>query len=149
MRWSAPTPLEKRVRDAPRVTVSTASWRSPRHRRGPNISKPASSPAASTISGTAHAARLYVTSLVERQTGRDARLSHIDDSLDDDDILARCRLSRSIPARNPSIPTPRQRLMRSLEVEFTPMPRAQLKLTFVPVLAAVCRPRVLRRLLQN
>ncbi|WP_424629148.1 NahK/ErcS family hybrid sensor histidine kinase/response regulator [Bradyrhizobium sp. SYSU BS000235] len=104
-----------------------------------------------------NAARLYVTSLVERQDGgEDARLvGNIDDSLEAiEEILgALLDISRlDSGAMTPSITSFKiGDLMRSLEVEFSPMARARkLKLTFVPCSLAVSSDRVmLRRLLQN
>jgi CheY-like chemotaxis protein/two-component sensor histidine kinase len=104
-----------------------------------------------------NAARLYVTSLVERQNGgEDARLvGNIDDSLEAiEEILgALLDISRlDSGAMTPSITNFRvSDLMRSLEVEFTPIARARkLKLTIVPCSLPVASDRVLlRRLLQN
>jgi len=104
-----------------------------------------------------NAARLYVTSLVERQNGgEDARLvGNIDDSLEAiEEILgALLDISRlDSGAMTPSITNFRvSDLMRSLEVEFTPIAKARkLKLTFVPCSLPVSSDRVLlRRLLQN
>jgi len=104
-----------------------------------------------------NAARLYVTSLVERQHGgEDARLvGNIDDSLEAiEEILgALLDISRlDSGAMTPSIANFRvSDLMRSLEVEFTPIAKARkLKLTFVPCSLPVSSDRVLlRRLLQN
>lgn len=104
-----------------------------------------------------NAARLYVTSLVERQNGgEDARLvGNIDDSLEAiEEILgALLDISRlDAGAMTPSITSFRMSdLMRSLEVEFTPIAQAKkLELTFVPCSLAVSSDRVLlRRLLQN
>jgi CheY-like chemotaxis protein len=104
-----------------------------------------------------NAARLYVTSLVERQSGgENARLvDNIDDSLEAiEEILgALLDISRlDAGAMTPSISSFRMSdLMRSLEVEFTPIAREKkLDLTFVPCTLAVASDRVLlRRLLQN
>ncbi|MBN9580722.1 MAG: hybrid sensor histidine kinase/response regulator [Afipia sp.] len=104
-----------------------------------------------------NAARLYVTSLVERQSGgEDARLvDNIDDSLEAiEDILgALLDISRlDSGAMTPSITNFRiSDLMRSLEVEFAPIAKARkLRLTFVPCTLPVASDRVLlRRLLQN
>jgi signal transduction histidine kinase/CheY-like chemotaxis protein len=104
-----------------------------------------------------NAARLYVTSLVERQSGgENARLvDNIDDSLEAiEEILgALLDISRlDAGAMTPSISNFRMSdLMRSLEVEFTPIAREKnLDLTFVPCTLAVASDRVLlRRLLQN
>ncbi|MGO9360158.1 MAG: NahK/ErcS family hybrid sensor histidine kinase/response regulator [Xanthobacteraceae bacterium] len=104
-----------------------------------------------------NAARLYVTSLVERQSGGDTvRLAeNIDESLEAiEDILgALLDISRlDAGAMTPSISSFRVGdLMRSLEIEFEPVARAkELKLTFVPSSLPVQSDRVLlRRLLQN
>jgi Na+/proline symporter/signal transduction histidine kinase len=104
-----------------------------------------------------NAARLYVTSLVERQSGgEDSRLvENIDDSLEAiEEILgALLDISRlDAGAMKPSITSFRMGdLMRSLEIEFTPVARAKgLRLTFVPCSLPVRSDRLmLRRLLQN
>jgi signal transduction histidine kinase/CheY-like chemotaxis protein len=104
-----------------------------------------------------NAARLYVTSLVERAGGGDnARLvENIDESLEAiEDILgALLDISRlDAGAMTPSISSFRiGDLMRSLEIEFAPVARAKdLDLTFVTSSLPVKSDRVLlRRLLQN
>jgi Na+/proline symporter/CheY-like chemotaxis protein/PAS domain-containing protein/two-component sensor histidine kinase len=104
-----------------------------------------------------NAARLYVTSLVERQNGgEDSRLvENIDDSLEAiEEILgALLDISRlDAGAMTPSITRFRiGDLMRSLEIEFAPIARAKgLQLTFVPCSLPVESDRsLLRRLLQN
>ena len=104
-----------------------------------------------------NAARLYVTSLVERQNGgEDSRLvENIDDSLEAiEEILgALLDISRlDAGAMTPSISSFKiGDLMRSLEIEFAPIARAKgLKLTFVPSSLPVESDRsLLRRLLQN
>jgi Na+/proline symporter/signal transduction histidine kinase len=104
-----------------------------------------------------NAARLYVTSLVERQSGgEDARLvENIDDSLEAiEEILgALLDISRlDAGAMTTSVTSFRiGDLMRSLEIEFTPIARAKgLRLTFVPCSLPVESDRLLlRRLLQN
>ena len=104
-----------------------------------------------------NAARLYVTSLVERQNGgEDSRLvENIDNSLEAiEEILgALLDISRlDAGAMKPSITSFRiGDLMRSLEIEFAPVARAKgLKLTFVPSSLPVESDRLmLRRLLQN
>jgi len=104
-----------------------------------------------------NAARLYVTSLVERQSGgEDARLvENIDDSLEAiEEILgALLDISRlDAGAMTPSIGSFRMGdLMRSLEIEFTPIARAKgIELTFVSCSLPVESDRLmLRRLLQN
>lgn len=105
-----------------------------------------------------NAARLYVTSLVERQGsgGETARLvENIDESLEAiEEILgALLDISRlDAGAMTSSISSFRiGDLMRSLEIEFAPIARAKdLRLTFVPSSLPVESDRVLlRRLLQN
>jgi Na+/proline symporter/signal transduction histidine kinase len=104
-----------------------------------------------------NAARLYVTSLVERQNGgEDSRLvENIDDSLEAiEEILgALLDISRlDAGAMTTSITSFKiGDLMRSLEIEFAPIARAKgLKLTFVPSSLPVESDRLLlRRLLQN
>jgi signal transduction histidine kinase len=104
-----------------------------------------------------NAARLYVTSLVERQSGGDdAKLAeNIDDSLEAiEEILgALLDISRlDAGAMTPSISSFKMAdLMRSLEIEFTPIARAKgLELIFVPCSLPVQSDRaLLRRLLQN
>src|SRR5207237_1776186 len=104
-----------------------------------------------------NAARLYVTSLVERQNGgEDSRLvENIDDSLEAiEEILgALLDISRlDAGAMTPSISSFKiGDLMRSLEIEFAPIARAKgLKLTFVHCSLPVESDRLLLpRLLQN
>jgi signal transduction histidine kinase/Na+/proline symporter len=104
-----------------------------------------------------NAARLYVTSLVERQGGReDAPLvANIDASLEAvEEILgALLDISRlDAGAMKPEIATFRiDDLLRQLEVEFAPLAREKgLELTFVPCALSVRSDRrLLRRLLQN
>jgi Na+/proline symporter/signal transduction histidine kinase len=104
-----------------------------------------------------NAARLYVTSLVERQKGgEDSRLvENIDESLEAiEEILgALLDISRlDAGAMTPAITSFKVAdLMRSLEIEFAPSARAKgLELTFVPCsLAAQSDRLMLRRLLQN
>src|SRR5437588_795658 len=104
-----------------------------------------------------NAARLYVTSLVERQgSGEDARLvSDVDASLEAvEEILgALLDISRlDSGAMRPEISSFRlDELLRQLEVEFAPMAREKgLVLTFVQSTRSVRSDRrLLRRLLQN
>src|SRR5262249_13582517 len=104
-----------------------------------------------------NAARLYVTSLVERQKGGDdTRLvENIDESLQAiEEILgALLDISRlDAGAMTPAISSFKMAdLMRSLEIEFAPSARAKgLMLTFVPCSLPVESDRLmLRRLLQN
>jgi len=104
-----------------------------------------------------NAARLYVTSLVERQTGGEAaRLaSHVDASLEavEEIIGALLDISRlDTGALKPDIASFRlDELLRQLEVEFTPLAREKgLALVFVRCSLTVRSDRrLLRRLLQN
>ncbi len=104
-----------------------------------------------------NAARLYVTSLVEKQAGGDdAKLAeNIDDSLEAiEEILgALLDISRlDAGAMTASISSFKMAdLMRSLEIEFTPIARAKgLELIVVPCSLPVQSDRaLLRRLLQN
>jgi Na+/proline symporter/CheY-like chemotaxis protein len=104
-----------------------------------------------------NAARLYVTSLVERHgSGEDARLvANVDASLEAvEEILgALLDISRlDSGALKPELANFRMdELMRQLEVEFAPLARTKgLELTFVPsTLSVRSDRRMLRRLLQN
>ena len=105
-----------------------------------------------------NAARLYVTSLVERQqsAGSDAQLvGNIDASLDavEEILSALLDISRlDSGAMKPEIVAFRiNDLLRQLELEFAPLAREKgLQLTFVPCsLAVQSDRRLLRRLLQN
>ncbi|HVV40010.1 MAG TPA: PAS domain-containing hybrid sensor histidine kinase/response regulator [Nitrobacter sp.] len=104
-----------------------------------------------------NAARLYVTSLVERESGGEtARLvENIDDSLEAiEEILgALLDISRlDAGAMTTSITSFRiGDLMRAVEIEFAPIAKAKdVRLTFVPSLLPVASDRLLlRRLLQN
>src|SRR5256714_1093273 len=123
-----------------------------------NISKTRSLAAAShDILQPLNAARLYVTSLVERQNGgEDSRLvENIDDSLEAiEEILGAlldiARLDAGAMATSISS-FKMADLMRSLEIEFAPIARAKnLALVFVPCSLPVESDRLLlRRLLQN
>jgi len=152
--------LEKRVRDRTeeltRLNSELALAKSTAE--DANISKTRFLAAAShDILQPLNAARLYVTSLVERQNGgEDSRLvENIDDSLEAiEEILgALLDISRlDAGAMTPSISSFKMAdLMRSLEIEFAPTARAKgLKLTFVPCSLPVESDRLLlRRLLQN
>jgi Na+/proline symporter/signal transduction histidine kinase len=152
--------LEKRVRDRTeeltRLNSELALAKSTAE--DANISKTRFLAAAShDILQPLNAARLYVTSLVERQNGgEDSRLvENIDESLEAiEEILgALLDISRlDAGAMTPSITSFKiGDLMRSLEIEFAPIARAKgLKLTFVPCSLPVESDRLmLRRLLQN
>jgi Na+/proline symporter/signal transduction histidine kinase len=152
--------LEKRVRDRTeeltRLNSELALAKSTAE--DANISKTRFLAAAShDILQPLNAARLYVTSLVERQNGgEDSRLvENIDDSLEaiEEILSALLDISRlDAGAMQPSISSFKMAdLMRSLEIEFAPSARAKgLELTFVPSALAVQSDRLmLRRLLQN
>src|ERR1700682_1292374 len=152
--------LEKRVRDRTeeltRLNSELALAKSTAE--DANISKTRFLAAAShDILQPLNAARLYVTSLVERQAGgEDSRLvENIDDSLEAiEEILgALLDISRlDAGAMTPSITSFKMSdLMRSLEIEFAPIARAKgLDLAFVPCSLPVESDRLLlRRLLQN
>ena len=152
--------LEKRVRDRTeeltRLNTELALAKSTAE--DANISKTRFLAAAShDILQPLNAARLYVTSLVERQNGgEDSRLvENIDDSLEAiEEILgALLDISRlDAGAMTPSITSFKiGDLMRSLEIEFAPSARAKgLELTFVSCSLPVESDRaLLRRLLQN
>lgn len=152
--------LEKRVRDRTeeltRLNSELALAKSTAE--DANISKTRFLAAAShDILQPLNAARLYVTSLVERQNGgEDSRLvENIDDSLEAiEEILgALLDISRlDAGAMTTSITSFKiGDLMRSLEIEFAPIARAKgLELVFVPSSLPVESDRLLlRRLLQN
>ncbi|MEA2934020.1 MAG: hypothetical protein QOD74_666, partial [Variibacter sp.] len=104
-----------------------------------------------------NAARLYVTSLVERQNQGDGDklVANIDASLEAVEEILSVLLDISrldAGAMKPEIATfPINEILRQLEVEFTPLARAKgLELVFVPSSLAVRSDRrLLRRLLQN
>lgn len=152
--------LEKRVRDRTeeltRLNSELAHAKSTAE--DANISKTRFLAAAShDILQPLNAARLYVTSLVERQAGgEETRLvENIDESLQAiEEILgALLDISRlDAGAMTTSITSFKVGdLMRSLEIEFAPIARAKgLRLSFMPCSLAVRSDRLLlRRLLQN
>src|SRR5436190_934197 len=152
--------LEKRVRDRTeeltRLNSELALAKSTAE--DANISKTRFLAAAShDILQPLNAARLYVTSLVERQhSGEETRLvENIDESLQAiEEILgALLDISRlDAGAMTPAITSFKMAdLMRSLEIEFAPSARAKgLELIFVPCSLPVESDRLLlRRLLQN
>src|SRR3954451_2994182 len=152
--------LEKRVRDRTEelTRLNSELARAKSTAEDASISKTRFLAAAShDILQPLNAARLYVTSLVERQhSGEETRLvENIDDSLEAiEEILgALLDISRlDAGAMKPAITRFKMGdLMRSLEIEFTPSARAKgLKLTFVPCSLPVESDRtLLRRLLQN
>src|SRR4051794_30245838 len=152
--------LEKRVRDRTEelTRLNSELARAKSTAEDANISKTRFLAAAShDILQPLNAARLYVTSLVERQNGgEDSRLvENIDESLEAiEEILgALLDISRlDAGAMTTSITNFKMSdLMRSLEIEFAPIARAKgLKLAFVPCSLPVQSDRLLlRRLLQN
>jgi Na+/proline symporter/CheY-like chemotaxis protein len=152
--------LEKRVRDRTEelTRLNSELARAKSNAEDANNSKTRFLAAAGhDILQPLNAARLYVTSLVERQTGgEDSRLvQNIDDSLEAiEEILgALLDISRlDAGAITTSITSFRVGdLMRSLEIEFAPIARAkQVRLTFVPSSLPIASDRMLlRRLLQN
>src|SRR5712672_2998997 len=152
--------LEKRVRDRTEelTRLNSELARAKSTAEDANNSKTRFLAAAShDILQPLNAARLYVTSLVERKNGgEDSRLvENIDDSLEAiEEILgALLDISRlDAGAMTPAISSFKMAdLMRSLEIEFAPSARAKgLELTFVPCsLAAKSDRLMLRRLLQN
>jgi len=152
--------LEKRVRDRTEelMRLNSALALAKSTAEEANISKTRFLAAAShDILQPLNAARLYVTSLVEKQgAGEDGKLvENIDESLEaiEDIIGALLDISRlDAGAMTPSLSSfVIGDLMRSLEIEFAPIARAKgLKLAFVPSVLPVESDRLLlRRLLQN
>jgi len=152
--------LERRVKERTEelTRLNDALARAKRDAEEANVSKTRFLAAAShDILQPLNAARLYVTSLVERQgSGEDARLvSNVDASLEAvEEILgALLDISRlDSGALRPEISSFRlDELLRQLEVEFEPLARAKgLALAFVPTTRSVRSDRrLLRRLLQN
>jgi Na+/proline symporter/signal transduction histidine kinase len=152
--------LERRVKERTEelTRLNAALERAKGEAEEANVSKTRFLAAAShDILQPLNAARLYVTSLVERQGGgEDARLvSNVDASLEAvEEILgALLDISRlDSGAMRPEISSFRvDEMMRQLEVEFAPLAREKgLTLTFVPCTRSVRSDRrLLRRLLQN
>jgi Na+/proline symporter/signal transduction histidine kinase/CheY-like chemotaxis protein len=152
--------LEKRVRDRTEelTRLNSALALAKSTAEDANLSKTRFLAAAShDILQPLNAARLYATSLVERQNGgEDSRLvANIDESLEaiEEIIGALLDISRlDAGAMTPSLSSfVMGDLMRSLEIEFAPIARAKgLDLTFVPCSLPVESDRLmLRRLLQN
>jgi Na+/proline symporter/CheY-like chemotaxis protein len=152
--------LEQRVRERTEelTRLNTELGRAKGEAEQANISKTRFLAAAShDILQPLNAARLYVTSLVERQGGgNDAQLvGNIDASLDavEEIFGALLDISRlDTGAMKPEIVSFRMdELLRQLEVEFTPLAQERgLRLQFVPCsLAVESDRRLLRRLLQN
>jgi Na+/proline symporter/signal transduction histidine kinase len=152
--------LERRVRERTEelTRLNAALARAKADADDANISKTRFLAAAShDILQPLNAARLYVTSLVERQGGRDdaALVGNIDASLEAVEEILGALLDMSrldAGAMKPEIATFRiDELLRQLEVEFAPLARENgLDLTFVPCSLTVRSDRrLLRRLLQN
>src|SRR5213080_1630656 len=152
--------LERRVQERTEelTRLNTELGRAKGEAEQANISKTRFLAAAShDILQPLNAARLYVTSLVERQgDGENSRLvENSDDSLEAvEEILgALLDISRlDSGALRPEISSFRMdELLRQLEVEFTPLAQEKgLKLKFAPCsLAVQSDRRLLRRLLQN
>jgi Na+/proline symporter/signal transduction histidine kinase/CheY-like chemotaxis protein len=152
--------LERRVQERTEelTLLNTELGRAKAQAEEANISKTRFLAAAShDILQPLNAARLYVTSLTERQAGRsDAKLvGNIDASLDavEEIFSALLDISRlDSGAMKPEIVSFRiDELFRQLEVEFAPLAQEKgLKLRFVPCSLAVRSDRrLLRRLLQN
>jgi Na+/proline symporter/signal transduction histidine kinase/CheY-like chemotaxis protein len=152
--------LERRVRERTEelTRLNTELGRAKAEAEQANISKTRFLAAAShDILQPLNAARLYVTSLVERQNGgNDGQLvGNIDASLDavEEIFGALLDISRlDTGAMKPEIVSFRiDELLRQLEVEFAPLAQEKgLELEFVPCsLGVQSDRRLLRRLLQN
>jgi Na+/proline symporter/signal transduction histidine kinase len=152
--------LERRVRERTEelTRLNAALARAKADADDANISKTRFLAAAShDILQPLNAARLYVTSLVERQGGRDdaALVGNIDASLEAVEEILGALLDMSrldAGAMKPEIATFRiDDLLRQLEVEFAPLAHENgLALTFMPCSLTVRSDRrLLRRLLQN
>ena len=152
--------LERRVRERTEelTRLNTELGRAKGEAEQANVSKTRFLAAAShDILQPLNAARLYVTSLIERQGGgNDAQLvGNIDASLDavEEIFGALLDISRlDTGAMKPEITSFRMdELLRQLEVEFTPLAQERgLRLQFMPCsLAVESDRRLLRRLLQN
>jgi Na+/proline symporter/signal transduction histidine kinase len=152
--------LERRVRERTEelTRLNAALARAKAEADDANISKTRFLAAAShDILQPLNAARLYVTSLVERQGARDEAglVGNIDASLEavEEILAALLDISRlDAGAMKPEVTTFRiDDLLRQLEVEFAPLARENgLALDFVPCSLAVRSDRrLLRRLLQN
>jgi Na+/proline symporter/signal transduction histidine kinase/CheY-like chemotaxis protein len=148
--------VQERTEELTRLNAELA--RAKREAEEANISKTRFLAAAShDILQPLNAARLYVTSMVERQGGgEDARLVHnIDASLDavEEIFGALLDISRlDTGAMKPDIVAFNiDELLRQLKLEFLPLARAKdLDLVFVPCrLIVQSDRRLLRRLLQN
>ncbi len=152
--------LERRVRERTRELehLNTALADAKSAAEAANISKTRFLAAAShDILQPLNAARLYVTSLVERRgDGEEARLvNNVDASLEavEDIIAALLEISRlDAGAMNPDVSAFRiDELMGTLALDFAPLANAKgIDLVFVPCTLTVRSDRrLLRRLLQN
>ena len=152
--------LERRVRERTRelTRLNAELERAKAEADEANVSKTRFVAAAShDILQPLNAARLYVTSLIERQrSGEDGDLVHnIDASLEavEEIFTALLDISRlDTGAMKPEMADfPIAELLQRLEVEFAPLAREKgLNLTFMPCSLAVRSDRrLLRRLLQN
>ena len=152
--------LERRVRERTEelMRLNTELARAKAQADEANISKTRFLAAAShDILQPLNAARLYVTSLVERKvnTDDDRLVSNIDASLEAVEEILSVLLDISrldAGAMKPELASfPISEILRQLEVEFAPLARGKgLTLTFVPSSLAVRSDRrLLRRLLQN
>jgi CheY-like chemotaxis protein len=152
--------LERRVRERTQelTRLNAALARAKADAEEANVSKTRFVAAAShDILQPLNAARLYVTSLVERQdAGEDSRLvENLDASLEavEEILSALLDMSRlDTGVLKPEIASFRiDEILRQLEVEFAPLARSKgLEVVFVPCSLAVRSDRrLLRRLLQN
>ncbi len=152
--------LERRVRERTEelTRLNAALGRAKGEADAANISKTKFLAAAShDILQPLNAARLYVTSLIERQGGRDDRrlIDNIDASLEAVEEIFGALLDMSrldTGAMRPEFASFRiDELMRQIELEFAPLAATRgLDLTFVPSSLVVRSDRrLLRRLVQN
>ncbi|MBI3704929.1 MAG: PAS-domain containing protein, partial [Rhizobiales bacterium] len=152
--------LERRVRERTEelTLLNAALARAKGEADAANISKTKFLAAAShDILQPLNAARLYVTSLIERQGGRDDRrlIDNIDASLEAVEEIFGALLDMSrldTGAMRPEFASFRiDELMRQIELEFAPLAAAKgLELKYVPCSLVVRSDRrLLRRLVQN
>ena len=152
--------LERRVRERTEelTLLNAALARAKGEADAANISKTKFLAAAShDILQPLNAARLYVTSLIERQGGRDDRrlIDNIDASLEAVEEIFGALLDMSrldTGAMRPEFASFRiDELMRQIELEFSPLAAAKgLELKYVPCSLVVRSDRrLLRRLVQN
>jgi len=152
--------LERRVRERTEelTLLNVALARAKGEADAANISKTKFLAAAShDILQPLNAARLYVTSLIERQGGRDDRrlIDNIDASLEAVEEIFGALLDMSrldTGAMRPEFASFRiDELMRQIELEFSPLAAAKgIELKYVPCSLVVSSDRrLLRRLVQN